>query len=179
MLRDCGRKCFLGPGKSFPVCAKGTCRVNTKGAYAAYIRAREWGKNPSDYHGKARPSMRQRTYKNVARKAVRILRRRGYHPGSGSSRRHRSRSYSRRHRRHSGGMRKCPKGTRRRLVGQKRRGRKIVKHGHFSKKCFKTSRRHKSKGRSRKSRSRKSRGRKSRRHRSRSRKSRRHRSRRR
>ena len=151
MLRDCGRKCFLGPGKSFPVCAKGTCRVNTKGAYAAYIRAREWGKNPKDYHGEARPTMRQRTYKDVARKAVRILRRRGYHPGSGSARRgrsrsYRSRSYSRR-RRHYGGMRKCPKGTRRRLIGQKRRGRKIIKHGHFSRKCYKTARRHRSYGR--------------------------------
>jgi hypothetical protein len=151
MLRDCGRKCFLGPGKSFPVCAKGTCRINTKGAYAAYIRAREWGKKPSSYHGEARPTMRQRTYKDVARKAVRILRRRGYNPGSGSARRSRSygRSYSRR-RRSYGGMRRCPKGTHRRLIGQVRRGRKIIKHGHFSRKCTKRrgrSRGHRSYGR--------------------------------
>ena len=158
MLRDCGRKCFLGPGKSFPVCAKGTCRVSTKGAYAAYIRAREWGKKPSSYKGEARPTMRQRTYKNVARKAVKILRRRGYNPGSGSARRRSERSYSRR-RRSYGGMRRCPKGTHRRLIGQVRRGRKIIKHGHFSKRCTK------SKGRGRGSRRRGSRRRGSRRYR--------------
>ena len=158
MLRDCGRKCFLGPGKSFPVCAKGTCRVSTKGAYAAYIRAREWGKKPSSYKGEARPTMRQRTYKNVARKAVKILRRRGYNPGSGSARRRSDRSYSRR-RRSYGGMRRCPRGTHRRLIGQVRRGRKIIKHGHFSKRCTK------SKGRGRGSRRRSSRRRSSRRYR--------------
>ena len=168
MLRDCGRKCFLGPGKSFPVCAKGTCRINTKGAYAAYIRAREWGKKPSSYHGEARPTMRQRTYKDVARKAVRILRRRGYDPGSGSARRHRtyrSRSYSRR-RRSYGGMRRCPRGTHRRLIGQVRRGRKIIKHGHFSKKCTRRGRSHRRKSYGRKSYGRKSYRRKSYRRRS-------------
>ena len=35
MLRDCGRKCFLGPDKSFPICARGTCKVNDKGLYAS------------------------------------------------------------------------------------------------------------------------------------------------
>ena len=44
MLRKCGKKCFLGPRKSFPICAKGTCKINTKGVHAAYIRARQWGK---------------------------------------------------------------------------------------------------------------------------------------
>ena len=38
MYKKCGRKCFLGPAKrphpSFPICTKGTCRVNTKGVYA-------------------------------------------------------------------------------------------------------------------------------------------------
>jgi hypothetical protein len=43
MRKKCGSKCFLGPGISFPVCAKGTCRVNPKGVHAAYSRAREWG----------------------------------------------------------------------------------------------------------------------------------------
>ena len=168
MLRDCGRKCFLGPGKSFPVCEKGTCRVSTKGAYAAYIRAKEWGNKPSSYHGKARPTMKQKTYKNVARKAVKILRRRGYNPGSGSARRRSQRresrrdSYSRR-RLSFGGMKKCPRGTHRRLIGQVRRGRKIVKHGHLSRKCMKNHR---------------SSRRKSRRHRSRRHRSRRYRSRR-
>lgn len=40
MKRKCGKKCFLGPDKSFPICAKGTCKINKKGLYAAYIRAK-------------------------------------------------------------------------------------------------------------------------------------------
>jgi len=143
MKRNCGRKCFLGPDKSFPVCAKGTCKVNSKGAWAAYIRAREWGKKKSSYKGEARPRHRRSVYTRVARKAKRILERDGFRVGEGDARRsksrrygsRRSRSYGRRTRR--GGMRKCPKGSRHRLVGQVRRGNKIVKHGHFSKKCTK------------------------------------------
>jgi hypothetical protein len=42
MMRKCGKKCFLGPNKTFPICTKNTCSVNKKGLYAAYIRAREW-----------------------------------------------------------------------------------------------------------------------------------------
>jgi len=42
MLHKCGKKCFLGPHKSFPICAKNTCKINKKGVYAAYIRAREY-----------------------------------------------------------------------------------------------------------------------------------------
>lgn len=41
MLQKCGKKCFLGPNKSFPICAKNTCKVNKKGVAAAYVRARE------------------------------------------------------------------------------------------------------------------------------------------
>ncbi len=41
MLKTCGRRCFLGPKKSFPVCKKNTCRVSRKGVYAAYVRARQ------------------------------------------------------------------------------------------------------------------------------------------
>ena len=37
MLRKCGRKCFLGPGKSFPICKKNTCAISSKGVYSAYI----------------------------------------------------------------------------------------------------------------------------------------------
>jgi len=44
MMKKCGRKCFLGPKKSFPICSKNTCKVNTKGVYAAYVRAREYKK---------------------------------------------------------------------------------------------------------------------------------------
>ena len=41
MLRRCGKKCFLGPNKSYPICKKNTCKVSSKGVYSAYIRARQ------------------------------------------------------------------------------------------------------------------------------------------
>jgi len=77
MKRKCGKKCFLGPKKSFPVCAKGTCKVNTKGLYAAYVRARQWGKKKSSYKGRSRPTMKKSTYNRVARKAKSMLKKRG------------------------------------------------------------------------------------------------------
>ena len=161
MKKRCGKKCFLGPDKSFPVCAKGTCKVSAKGAYAAYIRAREWGKPARSYRGLARPSMKRSVYTRVARKAKSILRKKGYKVGKSDRRRRKSRSYRsrssmRRSRRggkcgscastcgrcstrrvRRGGMSKCPKGSRHRLLGQTRRGRKIRKHGHYSRKCSK------------------------------------------
>jgi len=42
MLKQCGKKCFLGPNKSFPICTRNTCKRNRKGVYAAYIRAEEY-----------------------------------------------------------------------------------------------------------------------------------------
>lgn len=42
MLKRCGRKCFLGPGKSYPICTKNTCKINSKGLYSAYIRSRQF-----------------------------------------------------------------------------------------------------------------------------------------
>jgi hypothetical protein len=42
MLKYCGKKCFLGPKKSFPICKKNTCKVSSKGVYSAYIRARQY-----------------------------------------------------------------------------------------------------------------------------------------
>jgi len=42
MLKKCGKKCFLGPKKSFPVCKKNTCKISKKGVYSAYIRARQY-----------------------------------------------------------------------------------------------------------------------------------------
>jgi len=118
MLRNCGKKCFLGPRKSFPICAKGTCRVNTKGLYAAYIRSRQWGKAKSHYKGKSRPSMQQKVYTRVARMAKQMLKDRGALRG-GRRRRRRGRT--------------CKK---RKLVGQRRsRSGRIVRHGHY--KCVK------------------------------------------
>jgi len=119
MLRNCGKKCFLGPRKSFPICAKGTCRVNTKGLYAAYIRSRQWGKAKSHYKGKSRPSMQQKVYTRVARMAKQMLKDRGALRGGRRRRRRRGRT--------------CKK---RKLVGQRRsRSGRIVRHGHY--KCVK------------------------------------------
>lgn len=42
MRKKCGKKCFLGPDKSFPICTKNTCKINKKGVYAAYIRSRQY-----------------------------------------------------------------------------------------------------------------------------------------
>lgn len=42
MMKRCGKKCFLGPNKSFPICKKNTCKISKKGVYAAYVRARQY-----------------------------------------------------------------------------------------------------------------------------------------
>ena len=50
MLRDCGKKCFLGTRKSFPICKKNTCTGSRKGIYAAYVRARQYRRKSSKYY---------------------------------------------------------------------------------------------------------------------------------
>jgi hypothetical protein len=62
MMKKCGKKCFLGPNKTFPICTKNTCKVNKKGVMAAYMRAREY----TTIKG-------TRKYKNIASKAKSIL----------------------------------------------------------------------------------------------------------
>ena len=74
MLRKCGKKCFLGPKKSFPICTKNTCKVNKKGVYAAYVRARQWGKSKKSYKGKSKPRYNRSVYTRVARRAKKMLR---------------------------------------------------------------------------------------------------------
>ena len=129
MKRDCGRKCFLGPRKSFPICRKYTCDISDKGLWAAYIRAREWDGPKGEYRGKARPRHRRGVYTRIARRSREMLRRRGYNPGwhtRGGGRWH--------HRK------RCPYGTRKRLVGQRRsRTGRITRHGHYA--CVRTRRR--------------------------------------
>ena len=49
MLKKCGKKCFLGPNKSFPICKKNTCKRSRKGVYSAYIRARQYSSNGRKY----------------------------------------------------------------------------------------------------------------------------------
>ena len=74
MRRRCGKKCFLGPNLSFPICAKGTCRRNKRGIMSAYIRAKQWGKPKSfykNYWGK--PRMKRKVYTRVAKKARKLM----------------------------------------------------------------------------------------------------------
>jgi hypothetical protein len=42
MMRRCGKKCFLGPNKTFPICKKRTCKVDRRGVQAAFIRASQF-----------------------------------------------------------------------------------------------------------------------------------------
>lgn len=60
MLKKCGKKCFLGPNKSFPICKKNTCKRIRKGVYSAYIRARQY-------------SSKGRKYQIIANKAKKLL----------------------------------------------------------------------------------------------------------
>lgn len=80
MKRNCGKKCFLGPKKSFPICKKNTCKISDKGIYAAYVRAREWRHKPSTYLGMSHPKFSQSTYRRIATRAKRMLTSRGQGP---------------------------------------------------------------------------------------------------
>lgn len=81
LLKKCGKKCFLGPDLSFPICPKKSCKVNKKGLYAAYIRSSQWGKKPSSYKGKSRPRRKQSVYNRISRKAKKLLRKMGIKVG--------------------------------------------------------------------------------------------------
>jgi hypothetical protein len=59
MLKRCGKKCFLGKGKSFPICKKNTCKISKKGVYSAYIRSRQYRKSKKN--------------RNVTKKARKLL----------------------------------------------------------------------------------------------------------
>ena len=85
--KRCGKKCFLGPNLSFPVCAKGTCRINKRGVMSAYIRAKQWGKPRSFYKNHwGKPRMKRKVYTRVAKKARKLMGRK-----KGGRRRRRSR----------------------------------------------------------------------------------------
>jgi len=62
MKKNCGKKCFLGTKKSFPICKKNTCKISRKGVYAAYVRAKEYASRTG-----------KRKYKNVATRAKKML----------------------------------------------------------------------------------------------------------
>ena len=59
MLRKCGKKCFLGSNKSFPICKKNTCNVSKKGVYSAYIRARQYRTKGQKYRVISRKANRK------------------------------------------------------------------------------------------------------------------------
>ena len=65
MLKKCGKKCFLASKKRFPICAKGTCKINKKGLKSAYMRARSTG---------ARSRKLKRKMAPIARRAEKMLR---------------------------------------------------------------------------------------------------------
>jgi hypothetical protein len=62
MLKKCGKKCFLGTKKSFPICKKNTCTISRKGVYSAYIRARQYSSKTN-----------KTKYRKIASKAKRLL----------------------------------------------------------------------------------------------------------
>lgn len=78
VLSKCGHRCFLGPGKTFPICARlgsgsGTCKVDRRGVAAAYSRAREWASITARKKRSAAGARAHRRYTAVARRAKAIL----------------------------------------------------------------------------------------------------------
>lgn len=69
MLKKCGKKCFLGTKKSFPICSKNTCKINKKGIHAAYVRAREY----ESISGTRNNRQNKYRYKAIAKKAYKML----------------------------------------------------------------------------------------------------------
>jgi hypothetical protein len=69
-MKRCGKKCFLGSEKSFPICNTGTCKLSKGGLISAYIRAREMTRRARD-----RTINKHRTsyYYTVAKKAKNLL----------------------------------------------------------------------------------------------------------
>ena len=72
LMSKCGRRCFLGTRKTFPICAAGSCEIERRGVQAAYSRAREWASITARKKGKD-ASRAHRRYTAVARRAKAIL----------------------------------------------------------------------------------------------------------
>ena len=79
LLSKCGRRCFLGPGKTFPICPRlgsgsRSCKVDRRGVAAAYSRAREWASiTARKKRSSAKAAAAHRRYTAVARRARAIL----------------------------------------------------------------------------------------------------------
>ena len=69
-LKRCGKKCFLGSKKSFPICNAGTCKPSKGGLVSAYIRAREMTRRARDNTIKKH---RASYYYVIAKKAKTLL----------------------------------------------------------------------------------------------------------
>lgn len=77
LLSKCGRRCFLGSRKTFPICPRlgsgsgsRDCKVDRRGVAAAYSRAREWAAITAR---KKKRASAHRKYTAVARRARAIL----------------------------------------------------------------------------------------------------------
>ena len=84
VLKKCGRKCFLGPGKSFPICARlgaagsaGTCKIDRHGVQAAYSRASEWASITARKKMSSGNARQHRKYTAIAKRAKSLLKRKG------------------------------------------------------------------------------------------------------
>jgi len=84
MKKKCGTKCFLGPTNEscFPICAKNTCKINIKGIYAAYVRAREYGSKKMHTKRTKRSVHRhtKKLYQSIASTAKKMLKKSGFGP---------------------------------------------------------------------------------------------------
>ena len=70
-MKRCGKKCFLGSKKSFPICNAGTCEQSKGGILSAYVRAREMTRRARDKSIKKHAAS---YYYNVAKKAKTLMR---------------------------------------------------------------------------------------------------------
>ena len=127
MLEKCGKKCFLGPNKSFPICTKNTCKINRKGIWAAYIRSRQWGGTLSKYKTISKPTHKRSVYLSVSKKASRMLKRKSKKKSRKKSRR-KSRRLRKRSRRKSRKRSRRKSRKRSRRKSRKRSRRKSKKY---------------------------------------------------
>ena len=71
MKKKCGKKCFLGRGRSFPICAKNTCKISKKGVWAAFIKATRLNTRNKTY--KIKGIGRRQKYSAIISKAKKNL----------------------------------------------------------------------------------------------------------
>jgi hypothetical protein len=69
-MKRCGKKCFLGSKKSFPICNAGTCKLSKGGIMSAYIRSREMTRRAIERTIKKH---RAPYYYNISKKAKSLL----------------------------------------------------------------------------------------------------------